>query len=184
MPWQRRWGGGRHRAPHPGAGRSWALLVVGWWGLDLPAPRGVAFTLRRALLRLPSPPPTKGWKSFQRPEWQSIHHSEWVSYKCKNNGLVMVRLLPVFKMRHTPGCMPVIKKQTNFSQSSLRKTTHFPSSPWQTKLISLLETQGLPALILCSAQPCAKTASWCSKGDHAKSWRCQLPRLGSMVMPR
>lgn len=100
----------------------------------------------------------------------------------------MLGLLPAPPPTHpneiSPAGVPVIKKQTNFLHSSLRKTTHLPNPPWQTKLISLPEMRGLPALTLCSAQPCAKTASWCSKDDPAKSWRCQLPRLESMVMPR
>lgn len=65
---------------------------------------GVAFTLWRALLRVPSPPPTKVWKSFQRPEWQSIHHSERVSYKCKNNGLAMLGLVML-------GSLPVLHNE-------------------------------------------------------------------------
>lgn len=102
---------------------------------------------------------------------------ECVSYQYKNNGLVMLCLLPVFKMRHTPACMPFIKKQT-FHLVPSEKPLIFPAHHGGTKLISLMEMQGLPALPLCRVQPCTKAASWCSKGNHAKSREMATSKTG------
>lgn len=64
IPWQRGWDGGRRRAPHPGAGRSWALLAVGWWGLDLPAGRWCRLHSPASSSAAPFPTSHQGLEKF------------------------------------------------------------------------------------------------------------------------
>ncbi|XP_047562245.1 eukaryotic translation initiation factor 5A-1 isoform X1 [Lutra lutra] len=55
---------------------------------------------------------------------------------------------------------------------------------WQMIWTSRQEMRGPQPPFRCSAQHYVRTASWCSKAGHVRSWRCLPPRRASMAMPR
>lgn len=61
-----------------------------------------------------------------------------------------------------------------------------PSLPsWQIMIMtSPVEILGPLQPIPCNAAPCARTVLLFWKDAHARSWKCQPPRLANMVMPR
>ena len=75
MPWQQDGAEGGTGPCIPAQEGHGHFLVCGGGDWTCWPGAGVTFILWVTLMRLPSPPPMKVWKSFQRPEWPSIHQS-------------------------------------------------------------------------------------------------------------
>ncbi|XP_059235169.1 eukaryotic translation initiation factor 5A-1 isoform X2 [Mustela nigripes] len=86
---------------------------------------------------------------------------------------------------HAPGGRGVPFRGCGVQGSSLRRRSWNRSLlKWQMIWTSRQEMRGPQPPFRCSAQHYVRTASWCSKAGHVRSWRCLPPRRASMAMPR